>query len=83
MILAYFDINEEITIIYVSPFDKSRFLGERNNFNQVLVGLYVYDHLDSKILSFESANRCLLNTSIRYWEKERVERRKAEWKKLP
>lgn len=83
MILIYFDVNEEITFTYVAPFDKSKFLGESNKFGNVLVGLHVYDHLDKRIISYESANKCLLNTNIRYWEKERKERRKAEWKNLP
>lgn len=71
MILTYFDINEEKTFTYVCPFDKSKILGERNKFNQVLVGLQVYDHLENKILSYDSGNRCLLDTNIRYWKKER------------
>lgn len=73
MILTYFDIIEEETYTYISPFDKSKILGERNNFNQVLVGLQVYDHLENKIISYESANRCLLDTNIRYFQKERKE----------
>ena len=73
MILTYFDIIEEKIYTYISPFDKSKILGERNKFNQVLVGLQVYDHLENKIISYDSANRCLLDTNIRYFQKERKE----------
>lgn len=70
MILTYFDINTRKTFTYVSSFDKSKILGEKNKFNQVLVSLQVYDYLDKKIISYSSGNKCLLDTWIRYWKKK-------------
>ena len=66
MLLIYYNILEEKTYQYIYTFDISRVLGEKNVFGDVLVGLYVYDLLENKIIPYRSSSIALLDTYIRY-----------------
>lgn len=51
MFLTYFDTNTEKSYMYYTSLDKYRMLGETNRFNEVLTGLYIYDHVTNCIVA--------------------------------
>ena len=86
MILIYFNIDEHCYYYYLSKFDSSKIVGETNKFGDILIGLYLLDYLEYKLVPYRSSFSAEIDYNMRYnmkKEKERLERRKAEWEKLP
>lgn len=54
MLLVYFDIDTESYFSYLSRFDSSKFLGESNKFGSILVGLFLLDYLEYKLIPYKS-----------------------------
>lgn len=55
MLLIYFNIESESTYYYLSPFDSSKILGESNKFGDILIGLFLLDEFEYKLIPFSSS----------------------------
>ena len=55
MILIYFNYHDNSYYYYLSRFDSSKIVGEDNNFGDILIGLYLVDYIDNKLVSYKSS----------------------------
>lgn len=72
MILIYFNVHDETTYYYLSKFDSSKVLGESNKFGDILVGLFLVDEINHKLVPHNSGYMAeLLYINGYYLEKEK------------
>ena len=72
MVLVYYSIEMNSTYYYLGRFGDERVLGEKNNFGEVLIGLFLVDRLENKLVPYKNSWFAELSY------KEEYERRKGE-----
>lgn len=77
MLLIYFDTKTESYFSYIIRFDSSKIVGQSNKFGSILVGLYLIDYLENKLVPYNSGWFAELDYRNRY-EEERRRNRKEE-----
>lgn len=73
MLLVYFDIHTESYFSYLSRFDSSKVLGESNKFGSILIGLFLVDYLEYKLIPYKSSFSAELDYKNRYNLRNRKE----------
>ena len=73
MLLIYYNIQDDKTYSYFCEFDITRVLGESNKFGDVLVGLYVWDDLEHRVIPYPNGSIALHNTWLRYQKNKKRE----------
>lgn len=66
MLLVYYDIKTESYFSYLSRFDSRKKVGETNKFGSILVGLYLIDHLENKLIPYSNGWFAELDYNNRY-----------------
>lgn len=69
MILVYFDVDSETTFCYLSRFDSSKFLGESNKFGSILIGLFLVDYLEYRLIPYRTGWNAEFDYRLRYDKK--------------
>lgn len=70
MLLIYYDIKTESYFSYISRFDSSKKVGESNKFGSILVGLYLIDYLENKLVPYKNGWFAELDYLNRYNNRE-------------
>lgn len=66
MVLIYFNPSDHSTYYYLSRFDSSKVVGECNKFGDILIGLFLLDYIDNKLVSYRSSFSAEINYMIKY-----------------
>ncbi len=75
MILVWFSSETETTLCYLSQFDGSLQVGEKNKFGDVLIGLFLVDRLENKLIPYRTSFFAELSLHERYEELKEKERK--------
>ena len=70
MLLIFYDIKTESYFSYISRFDSTKYVGESNKFGSILVGLYLIDYLENKLVPYNNGWFAELDYLNRYNNRE-------------